>query len=90
VLISEPKGLPDLTLVFKPPLYLQTQVQSVDKQVQYLEQIYKEVIAALLLAAREMKDKEPPSLTHTFQKDNQVLLEATNLQTTHPKAKLAP
>jgi len=39
---------------FKPPLYLQTRVQSVDEQVQYLEQIRKEVTAALLIAAREM------------------------------------
>jgi len=29
-------------------------------------------------------------LSHTFHKDDLVLLEATNLQTTHPKAKLAP
>ena len=32
----------------------------------------------------------PKELSHTFHKDDQVLLEATNLQTTHPKAKLAP
>ena len=32
----------------------------------------------------------PKKLSHTFHKDDQVLLEATNLQTTHPKAKLAP
>ena len=50
-----------------------------DERVQYLKQIQKEVIAALLIATREMKDSGPPSLTHTFQKDNQVLLEATNL-----------
>jgi len=31
-----------------------------------------------------------PTLSHTFHKDDLVLLEATNLQTTHPKAKLAP
>jgi len=31
-----------------------------------------------------------PTLSHTFHKDDLVLLEATNLQTTHPKVKLAP
>jgi len=31
-----------------------------------------------------------PTLSHTFYKDDLVLLEATNLQTTHLKAKLAP
>jgi hypothetical protein len=37
-----------------------------------------------------MKSSGPPTLTHTFRQNDQVLLEATNLQTTHPKAKLAP
>ena len=37
-----------------------------------------------------MKNSRPPSLTHTFKENKQVLFEATNLQTTHPKAKLAP
>jgi hypothetical protein len=75
---------------FKPPLYLQTRVQSVDERVQYLEQIHKEVKAALLIAAREIRNSGSPNLTHTFQQNNQVLLEATNLQTTHLKVKLAP
>jgi hypothetical protein len=61
-----------------------------DKRVQYLEQICKEVMAALLIAAREMKNSGPPSLTHMFKENKQVLLEAMNLQTIHPKAKLAP
>ena len=65
-------------------------VQSMDERVQYLEQIHKEVTAALLIAAREIKNSRPPSLIHTFKENKQVLLEATNLQTTHPKAKLAP
>jgi len=65
-------------------------MQSVDKQIQYLEQTCKEVTAALLIAAREMQNCGPPSLTHTFKENDQVLLETTNLQTTHPKAKLAP
>ena len=60
-----------------------------DERVQYLEQIRKEVTAALLIAAREMRNSGSPSLTHTFKENDQVLLEATNLQTTHPKAKLA-
>jgi hypothetical protein len=50
-----------------------------DERVQYLEQIHKEVTAALLIAAREMKNSRPPSLTHTFKENEQVLLEATNL-----------
>jgi len=75
---------------FKPPLQLQTRLQSVDEHVKYLEQIRKEVTAALHITAQEMRSGGPPTLSHTFHKDNLVLLEATNLQTTHPKAKLAP
>ena len=37
-----------------------------------------------------MRSGGPPTLSHTFHKDNLVLLEATNLQTTHLKAKLVP
>ena len=42
--------------MFKPPLQLQTQLQSVDEHVQYLEQIHKEVTAALHIAAQEVED----------------------------------
>jgi len=77
-------------LMFKPPLQLQTRLQSVDECIKYLEQIHKEVTAALHIAAREMRSRGLPTLLHTFHKDDLVLLEATNLQTTHPKAKLAP
>jgi hypothetical protein len=62
----------------------------VDEWVQYLEQIRKEVTAALYLAAKEMRSGGPKKPSHVFHKDNLVLLEATNLQTTHPKAKLTP
>jgi len=62
----------------------------VDEHVKYLEQIHKEVTAALYIAAWEMRSGGPPILSHIFHKDDLVLLEATNLQTTHPKAKLAP
>jgi len=75
---------------FKLPLQLQTRLQSVDEHVKYLEQIHKEVTAALHIAVQEMRSGGPPTLSHTFHKDDLVLLEATNLQTTHPKAKLAP
>ena len=61
-----------------------------DKHIQYLEQICKEVTAALIIAAKEMRSGGPQELSYTFYKDDLVLLEATNLQTTHPKAKLAP
>jgi len=37
-----------------------------------------------------MRSRGPPTLSHIFHKDDLVLLEATNLQTTHLKAKLAP
>jgi len=47
-------------------------------------------MAALHIAAWEMRSGGPPTLSHTFHKDDLVLLEATNLQTTHLKAKLAP
>ena len=75
---------------FKPPLYLQTRLQSVDVLIQYLEQICKEVTAALHLATKEMRSRGPQKPTHKFHKDDLVLLEAMNLQTTHPKTKLAP
>jgi len=37
-----------------------------------------------------MRSGGPAKPLHTFHKNDLVLLEATNLQTTHPKAKLAP
>jgi len=37
-----------------------------------------------------MRKKGPITKSHIFHKDDLILLEATNLQTTHPKAKLAP
>jgi len=61
-----------------------------DDPIQYLEQIRKEVTAALMIAAKEMQSGGPKELSYTFHKDDLVLLEATNLQTTHPKVKLAP
>jgi len=61
-----------------------------DECIQYLEQIHKEVTAALIIAAKEMQNGGPNKLSYMFHKDDLVLLEATNLQTTHPKAKLAP
>jgi len=75
---------------FKPPLQLQTRLQSVDEHIQYLEQICKEVTAALMIVAKEIQSGGPNKLSYTFHKDNLVLLEATNLQMTHPKVKLAP
>ena len=61
-----------------------------DEHIQYLEQICKEVTAALQIAVQEMKHGGACAALHIFHKDNLVLLEATNLQTTHPKAKLGP
>jgi len=37
-----------------------------------------------------MRKSGPTVESHTFHKDDLILLKATNLQTTHPKAKLAP
>ena len=37
-----------------------------------------------------MQSGGPKKLSHIFHKNDQVLLEATNLQAMHPKAKLAP
>jgi hypothetical protein len=37
-----------------------------------------------------MKNNGPSSLMHIFKENDQVLLEVINLQTTYPKAKLAP
>jgi hypothetical protein len=51
----------------------------VDEHIQYLEQICKEVTAALYLATKEIKSGGPKKPSHVFHKDNQVLLEATNL-----------
>jgi hypothetical protein len=62
----------------------------VDEHIQYLEQIRKEVTAALQIAAREMMKGGALFLSHMFHKNDLVLLEATNLQTMHPKVKLAP
>jgi len=42
-------------LTFKPLLQLQTRLQSMDKHIKYLEQICKEVTAALHIAAQEMR-----------------------------------
>jgi len=75
---------------FKPPLQLQTRLQSMDECAQYLEQVCKEVTAALHIVAQEIRSGGPPKLSHTFYKDDLVLLEATNLQTTQPKAKPTP
>jgi len=62
----------------------------VHEHVKYLEQIHKEVTTALHITAQEIRSRGLPVLSHTFHKDNLVLLEATNLQTTHPKTKLTP
>jgi len=48
---------------FKPPLQLQTRLQSVDDRIQYLEQIRKEVTAALIIAAKEMRSGGPEELS---------------------------
>ena len=49
-----------------------------------------EVAASLKVAAEIMKQSRPDAPTHRFKEGDLVFLEGTNLQTTHPKAKLAP
>ena len=44
-----------------------------DECIQYLEQIHKEVTAALIIAAKEMRSRGPHELSYTFHKDNLVL-----------------
>ena len=47
-------------------------------------------MSALHLAAKEMRTTGPSSTAHQFHIRDQVLLDGTNLQTSHPKHKLAP
>jgi hypothetical protein len=55
-----------------------------------LDQIRREVSAALQVASEVMKRKGPSAPSQKFVVDQQVWLEGTNVKTTHPKAKLAP
>jgi hypothetical protein len=41
-----------------------------DEHIQYLEQIHKEVTAALYLAAKEIKSRGPKKPSYIFHNDN--------------------
>ena len=55
-----------------------------------MEQLRQEVATSLKVAAEIMKQSKPDTPTHHFKEGDLVFLEGTNIQTTHPKAKLAP
>jgi hypothetical protein len=75
---------------FIPPLNFATQIPTVEIRLKILEQIRREVSAALQVASEVMKRKGPSAASQKFVVDQQVWLEGTNVKTTHPKAKLAP
>src|ERR1700679_3293662 len=75
---------------FIPPLSFATQIPTVEIPLKVLEQIRREVSAALQVASEVMKRKGPSAASQKFTIDQQVWLEGTNVKTTHPKAKLAP
>jgi hypothetical protein len=75
---------------FIPPINFATNIPTVEERLRTLEQIRKEVTAALSVAAEVMKHSRPSNATYTVKVGDQVWLEGTNVHTTHPKAKLAP
>jgi hypothetical protein len=75
---------------FIPPLNFATQIPTVEIRLKILEQVRREVSAALQVASEVMKRKGPSAASQKFVVDQQVWLEGTNVKTTHPKAKLAP
>jgi hypothetical protein len=75
---------------FIPPINFATNIPTVEECLHTLEQIRKEVTAALSIAAEVMKHSRPPHTTYTVKVGDKVWLEGTNVHTTHPKAKLAP
>jgi hypothetical protein len=75
---------------FIPPINFATNIPTVEEHLRTLEQIRKEVTAALSIAAEVMKHSRPSNTTYTVKVGDLVWLEGTNIHTTHPKAKLAP
>jgi hypothetical protein len=75
---------------FIPPINFATNIPTVEEHLHTLEQIRKEVTAALSVAAEVMKHSQPSNATYTVKVGDLVWLEGTNVHTTHPKAKLAP
>jgi transposase InsO family protein len=75
---------------FIPPINFATHLPAAEERLKALEQMRREVSAALQLAAEVMKRKGPLHASKQFTVDQLVWLEGTNVKTTHPKAKLAP
>jgi transposase InsO family protein len=75
---------------FIPPLHFATTLPALEERLQTLEQLRQEVAASLKVAADIMRQSRPDAPTHRFKEGDLVFLEGTNIQTTHPKAKLAP
>jgi hypothetical protein len=75
---------------FIPPINFATHLPAVEDRLKALEQVRREVSAALQVAAEVMKRKGPTSASQQFTPNQLVWLEGTNVKTTHPKAKLAP
>ena len=78
------------TPTFIPPLSFATKFPAVEERLRHMERMRSEVTAALNNAAEIMKSSRPDGPTYRFNEGDSVWLEATNLKTTHPKAKLAP
>ena len=75
---------------FIPPLQFATTIPALEDRLRTMEQLRQEVAASLKVAAEIMRHSKPDAPTHRFKEGDLVFLEGTNIQTTHPKAKLAP
>ncbi len=75
---------------FIPPLQFATTIPALEERLRAMEQLRQEVAASLKVAAEIMKSSRPDAPTHRFKEGDMVFLEGTNIQTTHPKAKLSP
>jgi transposase InsO family protein len=78
------------TPTFIPPLQVGSNNPTVESRLKTLDQLRTEVAASLRNAAEIMKRSRPDGPEFQFKENDLVWLEGTNIQTTHPKAKLAP
>ena len=65
-----------------------SQVPIVEEHLKTLQQLWNDVLAALKIAAKVMKWKDPSTAFQTCSIEQMVWLEGTNIKTTHLKAKL--
>jgi hypothetical protein len=75
---------------FIPPVNFATHLPAVEDRLKALDQVRREVSAALQVATEVMKRKGPLSASQKFSAGQLVWLEGTNIKTTHPKVKLSP